>query len=99
MLSKDEIRVRMIELRNLRTLHAAQKVRIGKLEGQVRILKRENAELRGENALLKHDVQDLKLQMEELKTIVFGRKRKKDRSDDEAPPPSPRSAQSYRRRG
>ncbi len=76
MLSKDEIRVRMIELRNLRTLHAAQKVRIGKLEGQVRILKRENAELREENALLKHDVQDLKLQMEELKTIVFGRKRK-----------------------
>jgi hypothetical protein len=102
MLSKAEINLRMIELRNLRTLHAAQKVRIGKLEEQVRLLKRENMLRRSANTVLTATVQDLKLQMEELRTIVFGRKRKKDDEYDDVPPSAPttpvvRTADSYKR--
>lgn len=99
-LSPQEIQARMVELRNLRRLHAMQKVQIGKLEEQVVLLKRENALLRKENTSLKHDVQDIKLQMEELRTMVFGRKRKKDVSDFDDTPPAqkiPRTPDSYRR--
>lgn len=97
-LSKAEISLRMIELRNLRKLHAAQKIRIGKLEEQVRLLKHENALLRAENAVLTNTVQDLKLQMEELRTIVFGKKRQRNDDKDDVPPtPVVRTPESYRR--
>jgi transposase len=91
----------MIELHNLRRLHAAQKVRIQKLEEQVRLLKKENALLREENTELKRGMQDMKLQVEELRTMVFGRKRKKDDHDDvppvQRPSAPPRAPESYRR--
>lgn len=99
MLSQTEINLRMVELRNLRTLHAAQKIRIGKLEEQMALLKRENALLRSANAALTAAMQDMKLQMEELRTMVFGRKRKKDNDFDDTPPipKTPRTTDSYRR--
>ena len=90
----------MIELRNLRKLHGAQKVRIEKLEAQVRSLKQENKELRAQNAQLTTSVGDLKLQMEELRTIVFGKKRSEQRDDrDDLPPPPKvvRTKDSYHR--
>ena len=76
MLSKAEISLRMVELRNLRKLHAAQHVRIDLLEEQAKLLKAENRLLREANAVLTATVDDFKLQLEELRTIVFGRKRK-----------------------
>lgn len=98
-LSPHEIEVRMTELRNLRKLHSAQKIRIQKLEAEVRLLKQENKELRAENALLKTELTDLRLQMEELRTIVFGKKRPEKRHDDDTPPPPkiPRTNDSYHR--
>lgn len=99
-LSNREIRARMIELHNLRRLHAGQKVRIGLLEEQVALLKKENRLLRSANTVLTETVGDLKLQMEELRTIVFGRKRKKEENDlDDAPSAqkSPRTTESYKR--
>ena len=99
-LSKEQINARMVELRNLRRLHAGQKIRIAKLEEQVRLLKQENALLRSANAVLTATVSDLKLQMEELRGIVFGRKRKKEADDLDDTPPAPkvaRSADSYKR--
>jgi hypothetical protein len=96
-LTQQEITVRMNELRNLRKLHGAQKIRIQKLEEQVRFLKQENKELRAQNAVLTQTVSDLKLQIEELRTIVFGKKQPKQ-YDDQPPPPSiPRTADSYHR--
>jgi hypothetical protein len=90
----------MVELRNLRKLHSAQKIRIKKLEAQVRFLKQENKELRAQNAQLTTSVGDLKLQIEELRTIVFGKKRSEQRDDrDDLPPPpkTPRTPDSYHR--
>jgi hypothetical protein len=98
-LTQTEITARMIELRNLRKLHGAQKVRIQKLEAEVRFLKKENKELRAENTLLKTELTDLRLQMEELRTIVFGKKRPKQHDDDLPPPPKIiRTPDSYRRK-
>lgn len=96
-LSSQEIHARMSELRNLRKLHGAQKIRIQKLESQVRFLKQENKELRAQNALLTVSVSDLKLQMEELRTIVFGKKRPRPHDDDAPPPPISRTPDSYHR--
>jgi hypothetical protein len=100
MLSRTEIAARMNELRNLRRLHAAQKVRLG-------ICEAENKKLRGRVAFLEAAYAeqlaintDLKLQLEELRVMVFGRKRTRDDHDlDGAPPVQkiPRAADSYRR--
>jgi hypothetical protein len=98
-LSPQEINVRMTELRNLRKLHGAQKIRIG-------LLTEENKQLKARVAFLESaytDQQringDLRLQMEELRTMVFGKKRPEQRHDDDIPPPSkvPRTNDSYHR--
>ena len=100
-LSNQEINARMVELHNLRRLHGAQKVRIRLLEEQVALLKQENMFLRSANTTLTATVEDFKLQLEELRTIVFGRKRKHGTDDlDDTPPTQttiPRSADSYKR--
>lgn len=100
MLSLSDVKVRMVELRNLRRLHTAQKIRIEKLEVEVKFLKQENTLLHKENTGLKRDMNDLRLQMEELRTMVFGRKRKKEENDSDDTPPAQtiqRSADSYKR--
>lgn len=100
MLSTVEIGLRMVELRNLRKLHAAQNIRIGLLEEQATLLKRENALLRSANAALTAAMQDMKLQIEELRTMVFGRKRKQEENDFDDTPPAqriPRATDSYKR--
>ncbi len=81
-LSKPEISARMVELSNLRRLHTAARKRIG-------ILEQENKELKAHVAILEQTmsaqctiINDLKLQMEELRKVVFGRKRKKEDHDD-----------------
>jgi transposase len=99
-LDPQEISTRMVELRNLRKLHAAQSVRIGLLEEQAALLKTENKLLHEANAILTATVDDFKLQLEELKTMVFGRKRKNNDHDIDDTPPAqrvPRSADSYKR--
>ena len=97
-LTTKEIQLRLTELRNLRKLSGAQKVRIGKLEGQVRLLKQENDLLRLANTTLTVSVQTLTVQMEELRTIVFGKKRGAKRNDeDNTLPPVPRTQDSYHR--
>lgn len=81
-LSQNEIKNRLIRLRNLETLHADQKIRNKRLET-------ENIQMRGEILNLKTIVtnqqkiiQDLKLQIEELRSIVFGKKKPKTLSDE-----------------
>ena len=81
-LTNTEIAVRMIELRNLRKLHTAQKVRI-------ELLKEENKQLKERVTFLESAYNEqqsingeLRLQMEELRTIIFGRKQRRDKEDD-----------------
>ena len=93
----------MQEWRNLKVLHAKQNVRIVKLEAENKALRAENKILRAENAQLKSDVQSLKLQMEELRTIVFGKKKKRSEDEEELPflednVGVPRAKESYRRK-
>lgn len=99
-LSPGEIQLRMQELRNLRRLHAAQKVRIELQNEQIRLLKEENALLSDRCASLERTVENFSLQIEELRTIVFGKKRKKRDEHDDTPPRGPstsRTPDSYRR--
>lgn len=102
-LSPEEIAKRLVRLNNLERLHGEQKKRIGLLEEHVRLLKEENRLLREENGSLRSSMNDLKLQMEELRTIVFGKKKKKEDGDDGFPPAplvlhEPREKESYRRK-
>jgi transposase len=101
-LTPEEVAKRLVRLNNLEQLHGEQKKRIGLLEDQVRLLKEENRILRSQNAAQQKTIDDLKLQMEELRTIVFGKKKKKEDHDDDVPSPlvlhEPRSKESYRRK-
>jgi len=99
-LSKPEIQARMVELRNLRRLHAAQKVRLDFFKEENKTLKERVAFLETAYAKQQTINADLRLQMEELKTMVFGRKRKYEENDlDDTPPAQkmPRSPDSYKR--
>ena len=102
-LSTREINARMIELRNLRRLHAAHKVRIG-------LFKQENKKLKERVTVLEVALSeqmkinaDVRLQLEEMCTIVFGRKRKNDDDHTDVPPiqageSQPRTPESYKRK-
>ncbi len=101
-LSTQEINARMIELSNLRRLHAAQKVRISIYKEENRKLKERVAFLESAYAEQQKINADLRLQLEELRTMIFGRKRKKDDDHDDVPPvrtstSQPRTPQSYKR--
>jgi transposase len=102
MLSHTEVTARMVELRNLRELHTAQKIRIEKLKEENKRLRMRVSILEATVATQRALIADLKLQMEELRTIVFGRKRKREENHDDTPPPEPptpivRTPDSYKR--
>lgn len=99
-LSKEEINHRLIRLRNLERLHLEQGRRVDLLEEQVGLLKKENGLLREINAKLEAVNQDFQLQLEELRTMVFGKKKEKREYDDDFAPPRKkieRTSESYRR--
>lgn len=86
----------MIQWRNDRLLEPQRQERI-------RILEEENAELRMTVAAQQKIIEKLLLRVEQLETMVFGRKKRPDDHDDPPPPSSgtsekkPRSAASFRR--
>ena len=100
-LPENEVRKRLIRLKNLERLHLEQKTRVGLLEEQIRLLKEENRTLRLTNESLSKTIEDFKLQIEELRTMVFGKKKKiKEIDDDDLTPPKEkieRTSDSYRR--
>lgn len=99
-LSETEIRARMVELRNLRRLHKADRATIDKL-------RKENKALKARVAELEEIVETQAIQIAELQAYVFGKKRKSavptfTKSKPLPPLASamtrvPRSADSYRR--
>lgn len=100
-LSFEEIKHRLIRLKNIERLHAEQRQRIILLSETIRLLREENTLLRQENHTLKTTVQDFKVQLEELRTMVYGRKKRKDTPDKDDPtlptPKAPRTSESYKR--
>jgi len=101
-LSYKEIKERMIEWRNLKKLHGKAREKINVLE---QLIKTQAGQIENYRQLTENQnkiIEDLKLQIEELRTMVFGKKKKKpdiDDINDNQPPKDkiPRSAASYRR--
>jgi transposase len=96
-LTQEEIDHRMIQWRNDRLLESQRKERMQELE-------EENEELRTMAATQQRTIEKLLLRVEQLETMVFGRKKKTDDHDDLPPSSgsgtlekSPRSAASFRR--
>lgn len=96
-----EVKKRLIRLRNLEYLHEVQRFKIWHLRDENRGLKKDIKTLKLVAAEQQKTINDLKLQIEELRMIVFGKKRKKERADDDdaSPPKEPltRTANSYQR--
>lgn len=101
-LGYQEIKERMIELRNLRKLHHEARQRVELLETENKNLKIRVSFLEVENKDLKHELSDIKYQLTELQTIIFKKKIKSKEissfDDDNDPKPQLlRSNESYKR--
>lgn len=99
-LPPEEIKKRLIRLRNLEYLHERQRFKIWHLRDENREFKKEIAALKAVVGEQQKTIDDLKLQIEELRTMVFGRKKKRDSNDDDLVPPNEkvgRTPDSYKR--
>lgn len=103
-LTKKEIYDRMVELRNLRKLHAVARKRVKKLEAENKMLKQRIRILELRDVEKDKIIEELRLQLEELRAIVFGKKNNKDDDDNGGGTSvqpiyssTPRTKESYRR--
>lgn len=100
-LPPEEIKKRLIRLRNIEYLHEVQRFKIWHLRDENRALKKEIKALKLTVAEQQKTIDDLKLQIEELRTMVFGRKKRNDNDDeDDVVPPRAkreRTADSFKR--
>jgi transposase len=102
-LSQNEIKKRLIRLRNLEYLHEQQRFKIWHLRDENRELKKEILRLNLVVIEQQKTIDDMKIQIEELRTMVFGRKQKKketDKDDGDIVPPKEkisRTNDSYKR--
>jgi len=95
-LSEKEINKRLIELRNLKHLYGLAKRRIYLQESQIKLLKKTVVILEKQNEEKDKIIEIFRLQLEEIKIKVFGKK--KDKDNDKKPPKSPnRDSSSYKR--
>ena len=83
-LTDQEINLRMIELRNLRHLHAEAIKRNGRQAKQIKIFKQQIYTLQEQNKEKDKIIEMFSLQLEELRNKVFGKK-KKDKDTDHRP--------------
>ena len=102
-LPQEEVKKRLVRLSNLEGMYARQKVTIGRLKDENRILKQEVASLKLTVLSQQKTINDLLLRVEELSIMIFGRKklpRNMNRDDDDPVPPKPpitRGGDSYKR--
>src|SRR3989338_2024676 len=99
-LSKAEVKKRLIRLRNIEFLHEQQRFKIWHLRDENRELKQEIKRLNIIVSGQQKTIDDMKLQIEELRVMVFGKKKKKEMDDDDLIPPRekiPRTSDSYKR--
>ena len=96
-LSDKEINKRLVELRNLKHLYGLAKRRIYLQEVQIKLLKKKVVILEKQNEEKDKIIETFRLQLEEIKIKVFGKK-KEDKDNDKKPPKSPiRDSSSYKR--
>ena len=98
-LSDEVVAARMVELRNLRKLHKHDRAQIVELKQRVRTLEQEKAD---DRAYFEALIQKQAIQIAELQTMVFGKKRKTklppgDGTPSSGIPAQPRGSSSYRR--
>ncbi len=101
-LPSEEIAKRLTRLHNLERLYEDQKLTIRKIREENQALKQEVAVLYTTIQDQAKTIENLKLAAEELRTIVFGKKRKDTEHHDDLPPTqaaynTPRTNASYRR--
>ena len=100
-LSQEEIKKRLVRLRNLEMLHLKQKQRNEKLLVKNKELVARVSYLESVVKEQQKMIEDFKLQLEELKVMVFGKKKKpKEIDDDDLTPPKEkiqRDNNSYKR--
>lgn len=93
-LSTKEIYEQMQELRNMRKLHHAAREQVELLKGRDKLQKEEIRLLRESNRKQEEIIGLLKLQVKELSSIIFGRRKKKpeenDNTDNESDDTTPR---------
>lgn len=98
-LTKKTIYERMIEWRNLKKLHQAARERIAVQETLIKEQTEQIQLLKEKNALQEKRIETLTLRVEELERMIFGRRKKQDRdenNDDSSPFPSPSPAKAVR---
>ena len=100
-LSKEDIKKRLIRLRNIEFLHEQQRFKIWHLRNENRELKQEIKRLNIIVSGQQKTINDMKLQIEELRIMVFGKKKKsKEIDNDDLLPPKERisrTSDSYKR--
>lgn len=99
-LSQEEVKKRLTKLRNLEQLHLNQRFKIWHLRDENRALKKEVASLKLVVQEQQETIKDMKLQIEELRTMVFGKKKPPKNNNDNLAPPKekiPRAIDSYKR--
>ena len=87
-LTEEEINKRLVRLRNLEYLHAAQLKRNEKLLKENRNLRERVSALEARDREKDSIISELKLQIEELRRMVFGRKHKKQQPDEDGDTPA-----------
>ena len=90
---------RLQRLRNVERLYEDQKAQLQKARAENKTLRTRIVYLEAENSELKRMMQDMQLRVEELTTMVFGRKKKHSayEEDDRHHPGEPRTSESYKR--
>lgn len=96
-LTEQEIKERLIHLRNLEYLHKKAKKRIVALENENRLLRLRIVELERQNKEKDKIIETFRLQLEELRIKVFGKKKDKDDEPKTPKERQPRDAASYQR--
>lgn len=99
-LTEQEIKERLIRLRNLEYLHKKAKKRILKQDKEIHFLRLRIKELEDQNKEKDRVIETFRLELEELRIKVFGKKKDKKDKDDEEPKErqkADRDPSSYRR--
>lgn len=96
-LSKEEIEKRLIRLRNLEFLHKKAKKRILKQDKEIKSLKERIKELEEKDKEKDNTIQSLSMQIEEIKTKIFGKKKNKDGETIKKIQKTTRNTESYKR--
>lgn len=104
-LNDAEIKRRLVRLTNVERLYEELKIKYAKLQEDYNALKKENELLKATIAAQNTLIESLKLRIEELERMVFGRRKKRADPEDEESrhdppvrkPPTGRTPASYRR--